>query len=122
VVVLVVVMELWHNPRCSKSRAAKQALDESGRQYVQRLYLDEPPTATELDAVLTKLDMQPWDLARTGDPLAKDLDLKSLPHDREKWIEVLVANPSLIQRPIVIADDGRASVARTPQEVTDILS
>ena len=114
-------MELWHNPRCSKSRAAKQALDDSGRPYTERRYLDEPPTAAELDQVLKTLDMQPWDLARTGDPLAKELDLASLPHDRQKWIEVLAANPSLIQRPVILTDDGRASVARTPQAVTDIL-
>lgn len=112
-------MELWHNPRCSKSRAAKQALDESDRSYVERRYLDEPPTAAELDVVLKALDMQPWDLARVGDPGAKDL--KSWPHDRQKWIEALVANPSLIQRPIVITDDGRASVARTPQAIAEIL-
>jgi len=114
-------MELWHNPRCSKSRVAKQALDDSGRPYTERRYLDEPPTAAELDQVLRTLDMQPWDLARTGDPLAKELDLASLPHDRQKWIEVLAANPSLIQRPVILTDDGRASVARTPQAVTDIL-
>ncbi|TDP93862.1 arsenate reductase family protein [Labedaea rhizosphaerae] len=114
-------MELWHNPRCSKSRAAKQALDDSGRPYVERRYLDQPPTAAELDEVLETLGMQPWELARTGDPLAKELDLGALPHDRQKWIDVLVANPSLIQRPIVIAGDGRASVARTPQAVSDIL-
>ena len=114
-------MEIWHNPRCSKSRAAKQALDDSGVDYVERRYLDEPPTAAELDKILTTLDMQPWDLARTGDPLAKELDLASLPHDRAKWIEVLAANPSLIQRPVIIADDGRASVARTPQALSDIL-
>jgi arsenate reductase len=114
-------MEIWHNPRCSKSRTAKEALDGSGRDYVERRYLEDPPTAAELDAVLTKLDMQPWDLARTGDPLAKDLDLKSLPHDRTRWIEVLVANPSLIQRPIVITDDGRVSLARTPEALANIL-
>lgn len=114
-------MEIWHNPRCSKSRNAKQALDESGQPYVERRYVDEPPTAAELESVLTKLGMLPWELARVGDPLAKELDLASLPHDRERWIEVLVANPSLIQRPIVFTDDGRVVVARTPEAVADIL-
>ena len=44
-------MELWHNPRCSKSRAAKALLDERGTDYVERRYLDDAPTAEQLDAL-----------------------------------------------------------------------
>ncbi len=66
-------MELWHNPRCSKSRAAKAILDERGVAYTERSYLDEPPTAAELDRVLTALDLEPWQLARLGEPMAAEL-------------------------------------------------
>ncbi|SEF48076.1 arsenate reductase [Thermomonospora echinospora] len=104
-------MEIWHNPRCSKSRAAKAALDEAGVTYTERRYLDEPPTAAELDAVLTAIGAEPWDVARLNEPVAKELGLKDMARDRARWIEVMVAHPVLIQRPI-IATGGRAVVAR----------
>jgi arsenate reductase len=114
-------MELWHNPRCSKSRAAKAALDEAGVAYTERRYLDEPPTADELDEVLTKIGAEPWDIARMGEPVAKELDLKNLARDRRRWIDVMVANPSLIQRPIVLTDAGDAVVARDAESIQTVL-
>ncbi|WP_394613763.1 ArsC/Spx/MgsR family protein [Lentzea sp. JNUCC 0626] len=94
-------MEIWHNPRCSKSRAAKQRLDEAGTDYTERRYLENPPTAAELDHVLELLDKQPWEIARTKEA-AYPQDLE---HDRAKWIAHMVANPSLIERPIIIDGD-----------------
>ncbi|MGH3391135.1 MAG: ArsC/Spx/MgsR family protein [Actinomadura sp.] len=114
-------MELWHNPKCSKSRAAKAALDEAGVTYTERRYLDEPPTADELDEVLTKIGAEPWDITRMAEPLAKELDLKNLERDRKRWIDVLVANPSLIQRPIVMTDRGHAVVARDTESIQTVL-
>jgi arsenate reductase (glutaredoxin) len=116
------LMELWHNQRCSKSRAAKSALEEAGLAYQERRYLDDPPTAAELDAVLTRLGIQPWDLARMNEPVAKQLGLADLERDRKRWIELMVANPSLIQRPIVVTDDGRAVVARDPAILRQVIS
>ncbi|WP_433325492.1 arsenate reductase family protein [Spirillospora sp. CA-294931] len=110
-------MEIWHNPRCSKSRTAKAALDEAGVAYTERRYLDDPPTAAELDAVLTKIGAEPWEVARMTEAVAKELDLKNLERDRARWIEVMAANPVLIQRPIVVTDDGRAVVARDAESV-----
>ncbi|GAA1977094.1 arsenate reductase family protein [Amycolatopsis minnesotensis] len=104
-------MEIWHNPRCSKSRTAKKALDESGADYTERRYLDTPPTAAELTEVLGKLGMEPWDIARTTEPVAKELGLADLPRDaanRTRWIGLLADNPVLIQRPILI--DGQTAV------------
>lgn len=109
-------MEIWHNPRCSKSRAAKAALDEAGVEYTERRYLDEPPTADELDAVLKRIGAEPWDVARLGEPVARELGLKGLEHDRARWIELMVANPVLIQRPIVLTGE-EAVVARDPDSV-----
>ncbi|MQY02432.1 arsenate reductase (glutaredoxin) [Actinomadura macrotermitis] len=108
--------EIWHNPRCSKSRAAKAALDEAGVAYTERRYLDDPPTAAELDAVLAKAGVEPWDAARLGEPAAKELGLKNLEHDRARWIEVLAAHPALIQRPIVVTERD-AVIARDPESV-----
>jgi arsenate reductase len=110
-------MELWHNPRCSKSRAAKALLDERQVTYVERRYREDPPDAATLDSVLTALGKQPWDITRMGEKVAGDLGLKERPHDRQDWIAVLVANPVLIERPILVTDDGRAVVGRPPELV-----
>jgi arsenate reductase (glutaredoxin) len=114
-------LTLWHNQRCSKSRSAKDILDEAGATYSERRYLDAPPTAGELDAVLTALGKEPWEVARMGETVAKELGLASLPHDRGRWIEVMVANPILIERPIVVTDDGRAVIGRPPEDVRTLL-
>lgn len=114
-------MEIWFNPSCSKCRIAREMLDEAGADYTVRHYLDQPPNGEELDLTLAKLDLQPWDITRLDEPLAKELDLASLERDREKWINVLVANPTLIQRPIIIRDDGTAVVARTEDAVREVL-
>lgn len=114
-------MQLWHNPRCSKSRATKQLLDERGVDYQERHYVTDAPTAAELDAVLTALGRQPWEIARLDEPIARELDLRSWPHERDRWIAVMVEHPILVERPIVIADDGRAALGRPPESVLDLL-
>jgi arsenate reductase len=112
--------EIWHNPRCSKSRAAKAALDEAGVAYTERRYLDEPPTAAEFDAVLRRIGVEPWDVARLNEPVAKELGLAGLDRDRARWIEIMVANPVLIQRPIILTGDT-AVVARDDASVCEAL-
>ena len=114
-------LTLWHNQRCSKSRGACELLTDAGASFAEKRYLDDPPTATELDRVLTALDMEPWDLARMGESVAKDLALRELPHDRAQWIDVMVANPILIERPILVTADGRAVVGRPPENVLSLL-
>lgn len=114
-------MQLWHNPRCSKSRAAKLLVDERGVHYTERRYLDDPPTAAELDAVLTALGHQPWEIARLSEPVARELGLPDWPHDRDRWIAAMVEHPVLIERPILVADDGRAVLGRPPESILDLL-
>ena len=114
-------MEIWINPACSKCRAATELLDEAGAQYTVRRYLDDPPTADELDAVLTRLGLDPWDVARTGEPIAKELGLAELPRDRRRWLELMSAHPILIQRPIITADDGTTVVGRSPEQVRRVI-
>jgi arsenate reductase len=114
-------VELWHNPRCSKSRAAKALLEERDVAFAERRYLDEPPTADELDAVLRALGREPWEIARMGEPVAADLGLRDWPRDRGRWIAAMVADPVLIERPILVAGDGRAALGRPPDEVLSLL-
>jgi arsenate reductase len=109
-------MEIWVNPACSKCRAATAAFDEAGVDYTVRRYLDDPPTADELQATLERLDLDPWHVARMNEPAAKAL--KSIPKDadhRADWIAAMVADPILIQRPIITADDGTTAIARDPE-------
>ena len=113
---------MWFNPGCSKCRAAKAALDEAGLTYTIRRYLDDPPTEAELSSTLDALGLQPWDITRLGEPVAGELGLAELPHDRDRWIAVLAANPSLIQRPIMVTTDGQAWVARDPETVDTAIS
>ncbi|WP_063037162.1 arsenate reductase family protein [Nocardia pseudovaccinii] len=115
--------EIWHNPRCSKSRNATAHLDEAGVEYTVRRYLDDPPTAAELRTVLKRLGAEPWDITRTGEQIAKDLGISGWGRtaaDRERWIEALAANPQLIQRPIVLTPDGGAVVARDEQTLESL--
>jgi arsenate reductase len=114
-------MEIWVNPRCGKCRSAVSMLDDAGVRYTVRRYLEDPPTAEELDAVLRRLDLEPWDVARLGEQVAKDLDLKSWPKERDRWIAALVENPILIQRPIITAADGTAVVGRSEEAVRSVL-
>ncbi|HWE54914.1 MAG TPA: arsenate reductase family protein [Acidimicrobiales bacterium] len=114
-------MELWHNPKCSKSRGAKEILDEHGVQYTERRYVDDPPDAAALDKVLKALGKEPWEITRMSEDRARDLGLRERPHDRDEWVAILVANPILIERPIFIADDGRAVIGRPPEAVEALL-
>ena len=114
-------MELWHNPRCTKSRQAKELLDERGVAYEERRYLTDAPSAKQLDDVLTAMGKQPWEITRMGEPVAEELGLKEADKDRTAWIKVLVANPILIERPILVTDDGRAAVGRPTEAIADLL-
>jgi arsenate reductase len=114
-------LTIWHNQRCSKSRSAHDILTEAGVAFEERRYLDAPPTTSELEGVLTALGKEPWEIARMGEPVAKEVGLRDLPHDRARWIEVMVANPILIERPIVVTADGRAVIGRPPEAVRALL-
>jgi arsenate reductase len=74
--------------------------------------------------VLDRLGLEPWDIARTGEAVAKELDLKEWERteaSRARWIAALAENPILIQRPIITADDGPAVVGRTEEAVRSVL-
>lgn len=114
-------MEIWHNPRCSKSRQTMALLTDAGVDLTVRRYLDDPPTAEELREVVALLGVEPWDLVRFGEAVAREQGLKDRPReDADGWIDLMVATPRLIERPIVI-DGGRAVVGRPPTNVEELL-
>ncbi|MER6774472.1 arsenate reductase family protein [Streptomyces bacillaris] len=117
-------MEIWINPACSKCRSALTLLDAEGADYTVRRYLEDVPSPEEIRTVLDRLGLEPWDITRTQEAVAKELGLKEWARDsgsRERWIAALSEHPKLIQRPIITADDGTAVVARSEDAVRDAL-
>jgi arsenate reductase len=118
-------MEIWINPACSKCRSAVSLLDAEGAEYTVRRHLEDVPSEGEIRDVLERLGLEPWDITRTQEAVAKELGLKEWARDassRERWVKVLAEHPKLIQRPIITADDGTAVVARSDEAVRDALS
>ena len=116
-------MEIWHNPRCSKSRATLGLLEEAGVTPDVRRYLDDPPAAAELRRVLGLLGMQPWELVRTGEDAYGELGMDGwdrTPADTERWIAAMAEHPRLIERPVVV-DGDRAVLGRPPEDVRTLL-
>lgn len=118
-------MEIWINPACSKCRSAVSLLDAEGAEYTVRRYLEDVPSEDEIRDVLERLGLEPWDITRTQEAVAKELGLKEWARDRSsrsRWVTALAEHPKLLQRPIITADDGTALVARSDEAVRDALS
>ena len=113
-------MKIYHNPHCSKSRQTLKLIEESGTEPEIIEYLNTPPTAAELDDILKKLDMQPHELMRKGEAVYKELRLKTQELSRREAIKVMVENPKLIERPIVVKGK-KAVLGRPPENVTQLL-
>ncbi|SDW52028.1 arsenate reductase (glutaredoxin) [Marinobacter mobilis] len=111
---------IFHNPRCSKSRQTLALLEEKGIQPEVVRYLETPPTAAELTGILHLLGLQPRQLMRTKEDLYKELNLANPELSDEALIHAMVANPKLIERPIVIRGD-KAVLGRPPENVLQIL-
>jgi arsenate reductase len=115
-------VEVWFNPSCSKCRSARDRLEDAGVEYTLRRYLDDPPSEAELRTALTALGLEPWDITRWSEPLARELGLKDKARDADAWIRLLADHPNLIQRPLVLTDDGRAWVARDDETLTEVVA
>ncbi len=113
------VTEIWHNPRCSKSRQTLALLEERGIAPQIRLYLQDAPDEATLRAVLAELDKTPVEIMRVKDALFKDLGLSKNPAP-DDLIRAMVTNPALIERPIV-RQDGKARMGRPPEDVLEII-
>jgi arsenate reductase (glutaredoxin) len=110
---------IYHNPRCSKSRAALELLQERGIEPMIIEYLKTPPTENQLCEVSKKLGIKPEALLRKSEEVFKEKfagrDLSD-----DEWIVAMVENPILIERPIVIHGD-QAVVGRPLERVSELL-
>lgn len=116
------MIEIWLNPACSKCRTAVSELDAAGADYVVRRYLDDPPTRAELQDVLARLGLEPWDIARTADAKGLGVTLPAKAEDqRDAWLGLMSEHPKLIQRPIITATDGTTVVARDAESLAKVI-
>lgn len=113
-------VNIYHNPRCTKSRQTLDLLRNQGLEPEVILYLEKPPGRAKLRELLKMLGMAPRDLLRKGEQVYKDLNLKDPGLSDEALIDAMAENPILIERPIVVTN-GRAALGRPPENVLDIL-
>ena len=111
---------IFHNPRCSKSRATLQLLQARGLQPQVVEYLDTPPTPEQISAILDLLGLQPRELMRSNEAEYRELGLDEPALTRQQLIQAMAEHPRLIQRPIVLGE-GRAALGRPPESVLEIL-
>lgn len=109
---------IYHNTLCSKSRCALDALAEKDVDVEIIEYLKYAPEKEELKLLLAKLNMKPFELIRQDEPLFREKYSKLKLNDHE-WIEVMLENPILIQRPIVVR--GNKAIIARPAELIDEL-
>ena len=113
-------LTLYHNPFCSKSRGALETLEARGLTPNIVRYLETPPSAAELQTVLGKLGIPARELLRTGEDAYKSLNLANPKLTEAQLIDAMVANPKLIERPIIISGE-RAVIGRQPEKLLEIL-
>jgi arsenate reductase len=113
------MIQILHNPRCSKSRSVLKFLIEKGLEVEEIRYLYQPLTTEEIRNILKKLNIKPLDWVRKNEALFKT-QFKDKQLSNNQWIEILANNPRLIERPVVINGD-KAVIGRPLEKVLDII-
>ena len=113
-------LTLYHNPRCSKSRGALELLEERGLNPHVVRYLETPPDAAALKALLGKLGIGARQLLRSGEDEYKTLGLADPALSDDQLIDAMARHPKLIERPILVAGN-KAVIGRPPEKVLEIL-
>lgn len=111
--------KILHNPRCSKSRQALAILESNGLTFEIIDYLRNPLSLNELKEVVRKLGIKPCDLIRRNEAVFKE-KFKGSSLSDDQWIEVMIENPKLIQRPILITENA-AVIGRPPEDINRLI-
>lgn len=114
-----IVMKIYHNPRCAKSRAGLKYLEEKGFDLEIKKYIKEGISETELKEIIQKTGKKPFELVRTQEEEYKT-NYKEKELSDDEWIKILSENPKLLQRPVVVNGD-KAVLANPPEAVEEIL-
>nr|WP_068431112.1 arsenate reductase (glutaredoxin) [Magnetospirillum sp. XM-1]CUW38309.1 oxidoreductase\ len=109
---------IYHNPRCGKSRDTLKLIEDKGISPAIVEYLKEPPSAAELTRILGLLGKRPAEILRKKEAAEAGIDPAGL--DDDALIRAMVANPIVIERPIVVTDT-KAALGRPPESVLAIL-
>ena len=112
-------MEIFHNPRCRKSREGLAILQESGKDFEVVEYLKDVPTAEALAEIINKLGIAPIELVRKNEAIWKE-EFKGKELNDSEIVEAMVRYPKLIERPIVV-DGARAVLGRPPEKIEDFI-
>ena len=112
-------IQIWHNPKCSKSRAAMELLENKNIDANVVEYLKQIPTKEQIKDVLKKLKISAKELLRTSEDVYKELNLNQI-DDEETLIDFMVKNPILIERPIIIKGD-KAVIARPIENLSELI-
>ena len=113
------MITIYHNNRCSKSRAALEILENSGKKFKIINYLETVPNKSDLTNLIKLLNIQPIDLIRKGESIWKD-KFKGKTLTNSQIINAMVKYPKLIERPIVIKGN-KAVIGRPPELVIDLI-
>ena len=111
---------ILHNPRCSKSRQSLELLTNNGVDAQVILYLQDPPTSSEIKNILKKLNLSPSEILRRGETRFKELAISLEDIDDDQLIILMVENPILIERPIIF-NETKAVIGRPPENTLDII-
>ncbi len=112
-------MIIYHNPRCRKSRETLKLIQETGLVPTIVKYLENPPTAQELERILKQLGKRPIEIIRKGEAIYKE-QFKGKDLSDQEWIQAMVEHPKLMERPIVVEGE-RAIIGRPPENVKVLL-
>jgi arsenate reductase len=113
------MMKIYHNPRCRKSRETLAIINDSGTNVKIIEYLKDTPSANDLSVILSKLNLKPEQILRKGEKLFKE-EYKDKKLSDQAWINAMVENPVLIERPIVVKGN-KAIIGRPPENVNRLL-
>ncbi len=113
-------MKIYHNPRCGKSRQTLTIIQDSGKPVEIIEYLKNPPTEDELRKIIALLNIRPKELIRQKEEIFVRY-YKDKTYTDEEWIKIMVENPILIERPIVV-DGKKAVIGRPPEKVLVLLN
>ena len=111
---------IYFNPNCSKCRLSLELLEQQGQQAEIIEYLNTPPDAATLESILDMLNLQPRELMRKHEKEYAEAGLDNPELSRAELISAMIANPRVIERPVVVKN-GKAAIGRPPERILDIL-
>jgi len=112
---------IYHNPRCSKSRATLQLLEDNDIQPNIIEYMNEPPDRATLEKIIGMLGLPVRDILRSHEQVFKDAGMDDADLSDDEIYEAITQCPTLLERPIVVVDNRKAALGRPPENVLEII-